>query len=71
MPRAIVHLKSQKQIFVEHPWTVGEWMEWFHKRSRSQATILVCDEKGNQYIISVYEVELIMVPLEEDENDGK
>lgn len=71
MPLAIVHFKSRKQVPVLHPWTVHEWREWIQRKRRDEATILACDDKGNQFVISVYEVEFVMVPNVEDENNGK
>jgi hypothetical protein len=66
MALAIVHMKSRKQIAVMHPWTAGEWRGWLQRRSRAETALMVCDEKGNQYVILVYEVEFVMVPLTEE-----
>lgn len=71
MPLAIVHFKSRKQVPVLHPWTITEWQAWIQTKIRSQATMIASDEKGNQFVICVYEVEFVMVPLVEEENDGK
>lgn len=71
MPLAIVHFKSRKQVPVLHHWTITEWQAWIQTKLRSQATMIVSNEKGDQFVISVYEVEFVMVPLVEDDDDGK
>lgn len=75
MARAILHMKSRKSIPIIHPWTAQEWTEWvatdrYASYADKSAVILVCDEKGNQFVVCAYEVEFVMIPLEE-ENDGK
>ena len=70
MARAVLHMKSRKVISVEHPWTAVEWLEWKQDMPDEGGAILVCDEKGNQYIVDVMDVEIVMIPYEE-ENDGK
>lgn len=75
MPLAMVHMKSRKVIPVLYPWHAQEWRNWiatdrYATYKDKSAVLVACDEKGNQYVICAYEVEYVMVPLEE-ENDGK
>jgi hypothetical protein len=68
MALAIVHMKSRKQIAVVHPWTAVEWHEWLDERDQGVggAIILLCDEKGNQYVVPADRIEFVMVPLTEE-----
>jgi hypothetical protein len=62
MPRANVYMKSTRMISVLHPWELVDWHAWLQERKRNQIIQAVCDDKGNQYLISVYEVECVELP---------
>ena len=77
MPFVMIHMKSRNVIPALHPWTASEWMQWIDANKVNDwdadvmPSVLVCDENGHQYIVPGSEVEYVMLPLQEGENDGK
>jgi hypothetical protein len=72
MSLAIVHMKSRKQIPVIMPWTASEWSEQIDQRWADELpqTILLVDEKGNQIVVPAFEIDFVVIPLEEENSDA-
>jgi hypothetical protein len=73
MALAFVHMKSGNNFPVIMPWTPAEWSEQIDQRWADELpqTVLLVDEKGNQYVVPVFEIEFVMIPLEEDGDASK
>jgi hypothetical protein len=72
MALAFVHMKSRKSFPILSPWTADEWAAQIDQRWADELpqTIMLVDEKGNQFVVPAFEIDYVMIPLEE-ENNGK